>query len=953
MAGITIGKRRKRSPWKLQDMSELYLKTKFSPPRLVRYPVRRVQILDTLKVKKNRVTILHAPGGYGKTTLASQYRGDLIVEGYKVAWFNIDTNDNTPRNFLNGLVNALSECGCTIAQDSMNYFKGSDNQSMRHVLTALTNDIMGLASDYYVFFDEFQKLNDPFIQAELSNFILNCPVNLYFVFISRIYPDLSLTKLKIENEINEVGAVDMKFKHDEVREFLQNRVQVKIDADQLRMLFDETQGWPIALEWAVMAMSKGALGNVKKLFSDHDGGFVTVFPREIIDDLPETTRTFLFQTSILDSFNLSLARAVTRRDDCAEVMEYLEEENYFLLPLEDEPNWYQYHPLFLSALRHQLLDVYAEETQKRSLKIQGNKKLQKTSPLSYLQTLSDIKPALFDVFELNRRAGEWCQQNSLSEQALHHYLLINDYESVLKLLENSAQSLLEGGRLETLLGWAQRLPSASITSRPRLILQLCWATMLSCQTVEANNYLEMLEGIYDNQDEVTLGEIKAARGAYCFFIDDSQKAQEVLSDWDRKGNAFDIASGCNALALMRVFEGKFEEAREIEKWVDQRAELQTIYFPYIYRQAIIAQSFALEGYFEQSNRISRAALDLAEQRQGRRSAPACVSMAVLSDGYYEQNRLLELQDLLANRFDVINETVYPESLIRAYISGAKTYWALGDIQKSNDLLDRLFCYGEEHGYNRVIVASLNEKHRQAIDKHQVNRARSLLDRLKVYLPSGEQTLSFNTCGELVLLVKQSMIRTSILFGQFEVAREEVELLLSFYSKTRRRRLIAKLYLMQAFIQLKTRKPTEALDSFKCAIKLGMKCQLKRLFIDERIWCEDLLHNFSRSEKLSIKMQEYIIGLLESVPGGGNEREKTQGVSDKATKNRFQVEKIQLSPKEKEILGYLVTGLPNKRIALAMNVSPETVRWHLKNIFPKLDVSTRYDAASRAKILNLI
>ena len=935
-------------------MSELYLKTKFSPPRLVRYPVRREHILHTLAARKSRVTILHAPGGYGKTTLASQYRGDLIVEGYKVAWFNIDANDNTPRNFLNGLVNALSECGCTIAQDSMNYFKSNDKQSMRHVLTTLTNDLMGINFDYYIFFDQFQKLNDPHIQEELSKFILNCPANLYFVFITRNYPDLNLTKLKIENEINEIGVSDLKFRYEEAREFLQNRVQTKIDADQQQMLFDETQGWPIAMEWAVMAASKGALGDVKTFFSDHDGGFIAVFPREIMDGLPEATKTFLFQTSILDSFNLSLARAVTRRDDCAQVVEYLEEENYFLLPLEGEPNWYQYHPLFLSTLRHQLLDAYAEETRRRSLSVQGNKKLHGTSPMSYSQVLSNIKPVLFDVFELNRRAGEWCQQNGLSEQALHHYLLINDYESILKLLEDSAQSLLESGRLETLLGWAQRLPSASIAFRPRLILQLSWATMLSCQTVEADTYLKMLENLYENQNEVTLGEVKAARGAYYVFIDDSQKAQDVLSDWDRKGNAFDIAAGCNALALMRVFEGKFEEAREIVKWVEQRAELQTKYFPYIYRQAVIALSYALEGSFEQSNRISRAALDLAEQRQGRRSAPACVSIAVLSDGYYEQNRLAELQDLLANRFDVISETVYPESLIRAYISGAKTYWALGDTQKSNDLLDQLFCYGEGYGYNRVMVASLSEKLRQAVAKHQVNRTRTLLDRLKTYLPSDAPSLSFDTSGELVLLVKISVIRTSILFGQFDVAREEVAALLNFYVKSCRRRLIAKLFLMQAFIELKIRKPADALDSLKRAIKLGMKCELKRLFIDERIWCEALLLKFSPSDQLSKKMQKYIIDLLACNPVGENSEENiSQSAFAKTPRKYFRIEKIQLSPKEKEVLGYLVKGLPNKRIALAMNVSPETVRWHLKNIFSKLDVSTRYDAGNRAKILNLI
>jgi DNA-binding NarL/FixJ family response regulator len=55
----------------------------------------------------------------------------------------------------------------------------------------------------------------------------------------------------------------------------------------------------------------------------------------------------------------------------------------------------------------------------------------------------------------------------------------------------------------------------------------------------------------------------------------------------------------------------------------------------------------------------------------------------------------------------------------------------------------------------------------------------------------------------------------------------------------------------------------------------------------------------------------------------------------------------LTARERDVLVMISRGLSNKRIARDLNISPETVKSHVKRIFLKLCVSTRAEAAFRA------
>jgi LuxR family maltose regulon positive regulatory protein len=63
--------------------------------------------------------------------------------------------------------------------------------------------------------------------------------------------------------------------------------------------------------------------------------------------------------------------------------------------------------------------------------------------------------------------------------------------------------------------------------------------------------------------------------------------------------------------------------------------------------------------------------------------------------------------------------------------------------------------------------------------------------------------------------------------------------------------------------------------------------------------------------------------------------------------------VPLSERELEILRLIAGGLSNQEIAEKLVVTLETVKWHVKNVYRKLDVGSRTQALARSKELQLL
>lgn len=930
-------------------MEDAYLKSKYAPPYYRQRTIERSSAIELFNRERPDMAYICAPAGYGKTTLGTQLRRSLIAQKHVVTWINCEAEDGEKSQLLASIFNAFREADCDVLSESRALVTPGRDSRSEKALTMLANDLDGQGAEHYLFLDNFQDaLTEDALQV-VTRLVSTSGSKLKVVCLSR--KPLSLVRHRQNGSLKRLDfdASMLQFSFAEASAFLHERLgKLDIDADFIRLLYETTEGWISALEWAVRKLASQDLDMAQTdwlLYDPED--LVAQFPLDFLSDIDETLRQFLLQTSVVESFNADLASALTGNRSCDQLIARVGNENAFLLPVDNESGWFRYHTLFLSTLRSELLKAYVAECANKANLLTEIDDGALDAGSNYDGALERIERPKYDLYDLHHRAGNWYLAAGITEQALKHYLNVKDLASAKDLLEKSAQALLEEGKLHTLIGWTQKLPLEAYIARPRLKLCMGWAYTLTCQMEPARAIIRALEELEGTGEDVLPDELQSLKAAQGVFADDTRPAAAMGKSWDRSGDAFSIAAGCNSIGFSKIIAGQYEEAREIVGWVDQKPKIKTLFMPYIFRQSVRALSYAFEGRFDECNKVARAALIVAEQKHGRRSAAAAVIMANLSDGYYEQDRLTDLRALISHRFDVINESVYPDALIRAYISGAKTYWALGEIDRSVNLLDQLHGYGDEHGHARVVAASLAEKMRQALAAHQVNRARDLMARLDGLLPEDAQ-LSFDLQGELTLLNRLAHVRLDIYESNHHEACDQLDQLIERYSTVRRRRLLAKLKLLRATAKLKLGNYAEALEDFSESLTIGISCGLKRSYMDDRDCCQSLLKQFTGSEHLSSEKQTYLSELLGSDARDSNGSGPASSVSAQSA-----AAGLKISPKEGEILGYLTQGLTNKHIALAMNVSPETIRWHMKNLFSKLEVNSRHDAVSRAQTLGIV
>lgn len=927
--------------------------TRYAPPYHRRPGVRRVRILDRFRRESPDIVIIQAPPGYGKTTLASQLRREMLATHKFVAWINLTPDDNSYEDFGTGLVQAFAEAGCDFAKESLALIKPGIRRSIDAATAVFANDLVTSGKEYFLFVDDVHAVKADEILPQIRSLLTVTGGRIGLVLVSRVPVPLDLLGTTPHRKIMQVDVNELRFSFNESRRFLKDRrSEEQADSDNLGKVYEITEGWVIAMEWAAAAIEAGSpVSAVRDALFDETGPLATSFSQRVLAGLEPTLRKFLLQTSVLDSFNVELAAAVTGNPQSVQLLNRAQHEMSLLLPVEHEAKWFRYHPLYLTALREDLVREYLSEQRGRTEAVRGAVNVSDPDGADYERVISQLSHPEYDLYELHRRAAQWHMDAGMTEHAVNHFLAVNDVSSVTGMLDSAALALLENGKINTLIRLAQRLPEHALRNRPRLQLCIAWAFTLTCRTSEAEELLLQLEAAVEANDkagdavepetvDVQPDEVRALRAAYSIFIDDTRAAEAVSKNWGRRGDSFSVAAGCNCVSFALIVAGRHEEARETLSWVEQKPKVRTLFFPYVYRQSALALSYALEGAISKSNEIASAALALAEKRTGRRSAPACILMSVLSDGYYEQNRLAELRDFFSFRFDIINESVFPDALIRAYLSAARTYWALNDAQKSAELLDQLYASGIEHGHLRVMASSLAEKCRQSIAQDKLDVAGRLQDRLEKMLPP-DARLSFDTQGELVLLVWLSRARLALVSGESQRARDELGCLIDFYANAGRRRLMARLRLMRAVASLQLGDVAEAASEFKASLSLGVQCQLNRSFTDDRMWCQMLLERMDE-RKLGEDNFRYIDGLMSE----GVEPQRASATQDVAID-------VAMTPKELEVLKLLEQGLPTKRIAVALTVSPETVRWHLKNIYSKLAVGSRFDAVDRARTLALL
>ncbi|MBZ0282179.1 MAG: LuxR C-terminal-related transcriptional regulator, partial [Anaerolineae bacterium] len=434
------------------------LVTKLYVPQARSAHVSRGELLAVLDTRSEcKLVLIAAAAGFGKTSLVADWCNQRAE---KAAWFSLDEGDNDPIRFLSYVVAAIQTCYPDVGGELLAALQSPQPPPTAHALATLVNQLARTPNRLLLVLDDYHVIENRAVHEALSFLLDHLPPQKTIIMLTRADPSLPLARLRARGELLELRADRLRFSAQEIADFLNHKMGFNLPPEALQALDTRTEGWIAGLQLAAVAMQ--SLSEAKQAFIDSFTGshrfILDYLIEEVLSQQPENVRHFLLQTSVLHRLNGSLCSAVTGAADGQAMLEHLERNNLFLIPLDQARYWYRYHHLFADLLRARLLAENPDS-----------------------------------VAELQSQAARWHEANGLPEEAILYALDASDFEYAASLMTGSGAGVTRRGEVTTLLDWYRKFPPDFVAGNPQLCLQFGLAFALNGQWHEAETLLSYVE----------------------------------------------------------------------------------------------------------------------------------------------------------------------------------------------------------------------------------------------------------------------------------------------------------------------------------------------------------------------------------------------------------------------------------------------------------------------------
>jgi LuxR family transcriptional regulator, maltose regulon positive regulatory protein len=212
-------------------------------------------------------------------------------------------------------------------------------------------DLSRLAERTWLVIDDLHELCSGDALRTLELLLMRAPAELRFVLATRGDPRVGLHRLRLEGELSEIRAGDLRFSLDESRALFE-AAGVQLSGSALALLADRTEGWAAGLRLA--ALSLAGHRDPERFAAAFAGSERTVAEyllAEVLDRQPERVRRLLLRTSVLERVSGPLADLLTGGSDGQRLLQELEEAGAFVVSLDPRRSWFRYHHLFADLLQ--------------------------------------------------------------------------------------------------------------------------------------------------------------------------------------------------------------------------------------------------------------------------------------------------------------------------------------------------------------------------------------------------------------------------------------------------------------------------------------------------------------------------------------------------------------------------------------------------------------------------
>ncbi|MEF3273239.1 MAG: LuxR C-terminal-related transcriptional regulator [Chloroflexus sp.] len=447
------------------------VRTKLHPPEVQRTFLPRARLYERMRTAlHSRLVLIAAPAGYGKTSLLIEWITEARSEWSHIAWLSLDPSDNDIHRLLMYLLAALD--GIPVERrDRLRAMIDAEEMDAEQWVAELLNDLAEEASSTVIVLDDYQTISDSLIHRAITFLVDHLPPRCRLIISTRSDPPLPLARWRARGYMTELRSFDLAFTPEEAAAFLLETMELPLSREQIVALIESTEGWPAGLHLVALALrnrtDRSGLIDVSKTTNRY---VVDYLIEDVFIHLPVHIQQFLLQTSILDRLCGPLCDAVlgvvespvspsSRQSYSQLILNQLERDNLFLVPLDAERVWYRYHHLFAEVLRDRLAAGSSAE----------------------------------DVAMLHRRAGAWYAAHGLLTEAINHALRARAIDDVVAILEPNGLSFISQVGETTLRRWLPEIPDATFERHPRLALLRAWLATADYQMDEAAHWITVAE----------------------------------------------------------------------------------------------------------------------------------------------------------------------------------------------------------------------------------------------------------------------------------------------------------------------------------------------------------------------------------------------------------------------------------------------------------------------------
>ena len=901
-----------------ENVEQWLLQGKFEPQSSLVRQVCRSDLLQRLNASlAGTLTLIVTPAGYGKSTLLSQWSESLKQSGHLVSWLNTDESDRDPHQFLSHLILSLGHCGVAVGMLEKLASQGLIEVNVDAAIKSLVGVLQKEPSPLVVIVDDYHRVAGPATDQVMEELLGILPDSVHVAVSARSKPRFRYSALMVKGLVQQFSVEDLRLNAAEAREIF----PMGCDEKELHTLMERTEGWAMALQLArSLLRDEASLADVLRDLSGGTGDIADYFTQQVYEDLPEDIRRVLRRTSIVERFNADLANCLSERIDCLDVLERLKQQHSLIISTEQGPVWYRYHHLFAEFLRNAL---------------------GRTEPDS--------------LGALHLQAAQWYEAHDLPAQATKYACLSGHLEYAARIAEQAGgwELILFGGisLFRQLIG---HFPTGDLVRFPRLEVARVYQLIKEGQIPQAHQLFARLKeennGLLADRtnataplrrDMVLMGvilDVYEDRITEHSGLQELLAMEESLASSDSTGRALLYAGA--AVSALSV--GAFNDALRHAKLSQRHMREVNCVLGLNYAMLHEGQANLFLGHLKEAIAVLDDARDMAEDNFGADSGLKAISDILSAAAHYllgeadseNLNAALEYAEHYDGWFEIY---------AAGYGTAASLAYARSGLKAALAVLASGRRTAEARGLDRLMELLNAYEYLFLVKEMDLKTAKrfALRTRLSLFSEVKDRHQKNWHRDHLVGLAEGLAALTR---GSLQDAHRIADLLKKLAALTGNRWHALDADVLKALAFDSGGSDDKALKLVTSAMDLAVAEGTIQPLLDFGKPLEKLLariYRHRRDLQISRLTRRFLATCLPQFKRSGE------------NPNQLTALEGPLSQREQEVLEGVAQGLSNKGIARALDMTENTVKFHLKNIFIKLDANNRVTAVSAGRSHGLI